>query len=151
MSIYEVPQKYINIFKALNTGSSCCAKTETGVTDFFTAVLGMQQGCILSQFFFRIHLDFVMRQAIDTQQAGIKWTNTDRLPDLHFADDLAFLANNSVQLQQMTDSLSNSAKKVGLRINTSKTKIQRIGNWNNNTTPTTVNIPWQVPRQLSDL
>ena len=92
-----------------------------------------------------------MKSNRHTQETGIKWTNTDLLPDLHFADDLAFLANNSVQLQQMTDSLSNSAKKVGLRINTSKTKIQRIGNWNNNTTPTTVNIPWQVPRQLSDL
>ena len=79
-----------------------------------------------------------MRKAIDTQEAGIKWTNCDRLPDLDFTDDLALLADNSVQLQQMTDGLKSNAEKVGLRINTSKINIQRIGNWNNSTTPITV-------------
>ena len=38
----------------------------------------------------------------------------------------------------MTDSLKSNAEKVRLCINTSKTKLQRIGNWNNNTTPITV-------------
>ena len=38
----------------------------------------------------------------------------------------------------MTDSTKSNAEKVGLCINTSKTKIQRTGNWNNNTTPITV-------------
>ena len=32
LSIYGVPQKYINIFKALYTDSRCCVKTETGVS-----------------------------------------------------------------------------------------------------------------------
>ena len=79
-----------------------------------------------------------MRKAIDTQEANMKWTDTDRLPDFEFADNLALLAKNSIQLQQMTDSLKSNGKKVGLRINTSKTKIQRIGNWNNNKIPITV-------------
>ena len=79
-----------------------------------------------------------MQKAIETQEAGIKWTNTDRLPDLDFADDLALLANNSIQLQKMMYSLKSNAEKVGLRINTRKTKIQRNGNWNNTTTPVTV-------------
>ena len=78
-----------------------------------------------------------MPKAIDTQEADMKWTDTDRLPDFEFADNLAFLAKNSIQLQQMTDSLKSNGKKVGLRINTSKTKIQRTGNWNNKT-PITV-------------
>ena len=80
----------------------------------------------------------LMRKAIDTQEASIKWTNTDRLPDLYFTDNLALLANISIQLQQMTDSLKSNVKKFGLCINTSKTKIQRIGNWNNNITSITV-------------
>ena len=88
VSIYGVPQKYINTLKALYTDSSCCVKTETGVTDFFTIL----SGCILSPSFFLILLDFVMRKAIDTKEAGIKWTNTERLPNLDFADDLVLLA-----------------------------------------------------------
>ena len=76
-----------------------------------------------------------MQKAIGTQEVGIKWTNNDhRLPDLDFADDFTLLVNNSIQLQQITDSLKSNAVKVGLCINTSKTKIQRTGNWNNNTT-----------------
>ena len=59
LSVYGVPQKYINIFKALYTDSSCCVKSETGVTDFFTILSGVQQGCILLPLFFLILLDFV--------------------------------------------------------------------------------------------
>ena len=136
LSIYRVPLKYTNIFKALYTDSSCCVKTETGVTDFFTTLSGVQQGCILSPLFFLILLDLT-RKAIETQESGIKLTNTDQLSDLDFADDLPLLANNSIQLQQMNDSLKSNAGEVGQSINTSKTKIQRIRNWNNNTTPIT--------------
>ena len=103
LSIYGVPQKYINIFKALYTNSSCCVKTETGVTDFSPILSGVQQGCIPSPFFFLISLDLVMRKAIDTQEASINWTNTERLPDLDFADDLTLLVKNSTQIQQMND------------------------------------------------
>lgn len=39
------------MFKALYTNSSCSVKTETGETDLFTILLGVQQDCILSPFF----------------------------------------------------------------------------------------------------
>lgn len=93
----------MNIFKALYTDSRCCVKSETGVTDFLTILSGVQQQYILSPLFFLILLHLVMQKAIDTGEARIKWENTDRLPDLAFEDDLALLANNSIQLQQMTD------------------------------------------------
>ena len=38
----------------------------------------------------------------------------------------------------MIYSLKSNAEKVRLCINTRKNKVQRIGNWNNNTTPITV-------------
>ena len=138
LSIYGVPQKYMNIFKALYTDSSCCVKSETGVTDFVTILSGVQQQYILSPLFFLILLDLLMQKAIDTGEARIKWESTDRLPDLAFEDDLALLANNSIQLQQMTDCPKSNAQKVSLCINTSSTNIQRIGNWSNNTAAVTV-------------
>ena len=57
---------------------------------------------------------------------------------LHFTDNLALSVNVSIQLQQKTDSLKSNVEKFGLCINTSKTKIQRIGNWNKNATSITV-------------
>ena len=92
---YGIPQKYINIFKALYKDSSCCIKTESGMTEFFLILSGVQQGCILSPFFFLIIIDYVMRKAMNTQEVGIKWSNTDWLTDLDFADDVAILANET--------------------------------------------------------
>ena len=56
----------------------------------------------------------------------MKWTNTDQLADLDFADDLALLVNNSMQLHQITDSLKSNTEKVSLCINTRKIKIKII-------------------------
>ena len=56
----------------------------------------------------------------------MKWTNTDQLAVLDFADNLALLVNNSMQLHQITDSLKSNAEKVSLCVNTRKIKTQRI-------------------------
>ena len=62
--------------------------------------------------------------------SGIIWQETT-LTNLDFADDLAILTNKCEQMQLMTDSLKNLSKKVGLRISVDKTKIQKIGNFEN--------------------
>ena len=51
--------------------------------------------------------------------------------DLDFADDLPLMTNGCEQMQLMADSLKNLSKKVGLRISVDKTKIQKIGNLEN--------------------
>jgi len=33
--LYGIPQQYINIFKSLYLNSSCCVKTDSGLTEFF--------------------------------------------------------------------------------------------------------------------
>ena len=47
---------------------------------------------------------------------------SEKLADLDFADDLALLCNTQEELQEMTNSLQCNAAKVGLCINTEKTK-----------------------------
>ena len=51
----------------------------------------------------------------------------DRLTDLDFADDIALLAENNLQCQQMTQQLKAESAKIGLRINLTKTKILKLG------------------------
>ena len=105
--------------------SSCCVKTETGYTDFFNIVSGVQQGCILSPFFFLILLDYVSKKSLDDQLYGISWKDS-KLSDLDFADDLAVLADTCANMQSATNSLVELAKKVGLRVNTDKTQIRKV-------------------------
>ena len=39
---YGVPDRYISIFKSLYNDLMCCVKTETGFTDFFRVIYGVQ-------------------------------------------------------------------------------------------------------------
>lgn len=48
----------------------------------------------------------------------------------------------------MTDCLKSNAEKVRLRINTSKTKTERIGNWNSKTT--SIKVDERLLEQVSD-
>jgi len=58
---------------------------------------------------------------------GIKWTDSARLTDLDFADDLSLLAETRDILQEMTTNLETEAEKVGLKISAEKTKVMQIG------------------------
>ena len=61
LGTYGIPEKYINILKALYQNSSCCIKTVHGHTEYFEIVPGVRQECILSPFLFTIVIDFVMK------------------------------------------------------------------------------------------
>ena len=49
-----------------------------------------------------------------------------QLDDLDLADDSALLSHNHEQLQAKTTSLQTTSSKIGLKINTEKTKVVRI-------------------------
>lgn len=57
---------------------------------------------------------------------GIKWTDSSRLTDLDFADDLSLLAETIDILQEMTTNLETEAEKVGLKISAEKTKCRSV-------------------------
>jgi len=105
LKYYSIPDRFINIFKALYINSSCCVKTASGYTEFFEIVSGVPQGCILSPFLFIVVIDFVMRRTMDKPEYGIVWQKQNRLTDLDFADDLATLAEEENVCQEMTTKL----------------------------------------------
>ncbi|KAK1805428.1 hypothetical protein P4O66_019744 [Electrophorus voltai] len=123
---YGIPQRFVNIFQNLYISSSCCVRTDDGYTDFFNIETGVKQGCILSPILFLLTVDYVMKKAMMSPVTGIPWTNGSHLTDLDFADDIALLANAKLALQSITTCLEGEAEKVGLRINTDKTKVMRV-------------------------
>ncbi|KAK1785456.1 hypothetical protein P4O66_018823 [Electrophorus voltai] len=101
-------------------------ETDDGYTDFFNIETGVKQGCILSPILFLLAVDYVMKKAMMSPVTGIPWTNGSHLTDLDLADDIALLVNTKPALQSMTTCLQGEAEKVGLRINTDKTKVMRV-------------------------
>ena len=84
-----------------------------------------------------------MRKAMNDPTSGIKW-NVTRLTDLDFADDLALLGDSVESPKAMTNNLASTAAKVGLRINTAKTKIMSVKEYH----PITVQVNNQNAEEI---
>ena len=153
------PPKIVSIIKLL------CGDFRTNIicgqylTEYFEIKTGVKQGCILSPFLFCLGIDWIMKETALGDKGGIKWTFTETLDDLEFADDISLLShrqkshrqkryvickfrssNVSVKVHLMpplspsavsfmtgdilrkSDELAISAGKIGLKINTNKTK-----------------------------
>ena len=67
-----------------------------------------------------------MRRTVRQEENGIRWKLTSKLDDLDFADDVALLSSTKQQIQNKTTQMDEEARRVGLRINTQKTKTMRI-------------------------
>ncbi|XP_016336376.1 uncharacterized protein LOC107684595 [Sinocyclocheilus anshuiensis] len=124
---FGIPERFVNMFWNLYYKSSCCVRTETGNTDFFTIETGVRQGCILSPLLFLMVVDCVMQKAMDHPEFGIPWRGSERLTDLDFADDIALLGTIRKNIEETTKRLEQEAAKIALRISTTKTKVMRVG------------------------
>jgi hypothetical protein len=74
-------------------------------------------------------MDWILKQAVDDGNWGLKWVDEKKLSDLDFADDIALLDETWKGMQSLTDMIQEVAGKVGLHMNTSKTKLMKIGNF----------------------
>ena len=59
-------------------------------------------------------------------QKGSKWTFTETLEDLDFADDVVLLSHCFSGIQSKSEDLARNAGKIGLNVNSTKTKSLRI-------------------------
>lgn len=126
---YGIPKKLINIMKDFYRDSRCAVRVDGVLSEFFDIQSGVKQGCVLSPFLFGIVMDWVLKTSM-SDVGGLDWVEGDRLSDLDFADDIVLLHGSYEGMQAMTQSLEVVAGKVGLVINTTKTKIMTVGKWN---------------------
>src|ERR1700733_14168394 len=124
-----IPIRIIDIAKSFYDGSRCAVRYEGVVGEWFGIVTGVRQGCVLSPMVFALVVDWIMKRATGSNNTGLKWVNGNRLSDLDFADDIALLENTWDGIKEITGKVREEAAKVGLSINPEKTKIMRIGKW----------------------
>ena len=83
-------------------------------------------GCNMSGFLFRMVIDWIMRKTVRYGESGIRWKLQSKPDNLDFADNVALLSSIRQHMQHKGTRMDEAAKRVGLRINKTKTKVLRI-------------------------
>ena len=126
---YSIPDKLVH---AINGYANTRAKVYSpdGVSEEFDIVAGVLQGNTLSPYLFIIVLDYVLRKAINGHNEELGFTIVPRRSRiLHptvltdFSDDIALLSNTVSQARELLLRVESECKKVGLLLNTKKTKL----------------------------
>lgn len=131
-----VPVKIINIIKKFYEGASSRVLHEGQLSEPFVTISGVKQGCALSPLLFITTLDLIF-DVVTKESTGLNWRINERLCDLAYADDVILLSTKHQDMQNMIDKMVTESGKLGLKINTKKTKSMRVNV--NNATPFVIN------------
>ena len=101
--------------------------TGHGTTEWFQIGKRVHQGCILSPCLFNFYAEYIMRNAgLEQAQAGIKIAERN-INNLRCADDTTLMAESEEELKSLLMKVKVESKKVGLKLNSQKTKIMVSG------------------------
>jgi len=131
MRSYDIPSKIISMVKALYGDFECAVVDGQGTTEWFKIRTGVKQGCNMSGLLLLLVVDWVMTNALQERNTGIRWKFNTKLEDLDFVDDIALLSSTRQHIQTKNDKLTHEAGRVGLKVNVDKCKLLRINSRNN--------------------
>ena len=112
--------------KSLYHDVSYAVKVNGQLTDWFKVHNGVTQGCVLSCSLFQIYLND-LAIGINRLNCGVQ-VNGRNIGILMFADDIALITKNEVDLQRMLDYLNRWCKEWKLSINGEKSKVIHFRN-----------------------
>ena len=126
-----IPEHLVVLMRNLYSDQETTVRTEQGETEWFGIGKGVQQGFILSPYFFNLYAEQIIREAgLYEEQRGVKiggrLTNNSR-----YADDTTLLAENEADLKYLLMKLKGQSISIGLHLNLKKTKILTTDNINN--------------------
>ena len=140
----ELPDHLTCLLRNLHPGQEATVRTGHGTTDWFQFGKGVHQGCILSPCVFNLYAEYIMRNAgLDEAQAGIKIAGRN-INNLRYADDTTLTAESKEELKNLLMTVKEESEKVGLKLNTQKTKIMASG------PITSWQIDWETMETVTD-
>ena len=117
-----IPDHLTCLLRNLYAGQEATVRSGPGTTDWFQVEKGVRQGCILSPCLFNLYAEYIMRNTgLEEAQAGIKIARRN-INNLRYADDTTLMAE-SEELKNLLMKVKEESEKVGLKLNTQKTKI----------------------------
>ncbi|XP_030839582.1 uncharacterized protein LOC115923289 [Strongylocentrotus purpuratus] len=132
LTAYGIPEQLVNAIGKMYEDTKAKVISPDGETDLFEIMAGVLQGDTLAPYLFVIVLDYALRAAIDGHEEELGFQLERRrsrrvgpeiITDLDFADDIALLSEELEQAQKLLSRVETSVGKVGLRMNSGKTKF----------------------------
>jgi hypothetical protein len=123
---YGIPEKLVSLIRNTYYSMKCRVTHAGQMSESFEVKTGVRQGCLLSPFLFLLVIDWIMTTVTTDRSNDIQWTLLTQLDDLDFADDLALLSHNYMQIQDKTTRLATTSAGTGLKINLKKTELIKI-------------------------
>ena len=115
------------LLRNLYAGQEATVRTGHGPTDWFQIGKGVRQGCILSPCLFNLYAEYIMRNTgLEETQARIKIARIN-INNLKYADDTTLMAEREGEQKSLLMKVKEESEKVGLKLNTQKTKIMASG------------------------
>uniref|UniRef100_A0A8B9WS07 Reverse transcriptase domain-containing protein n=1 Tax=Bos mutus grunniens TaxID=30521 RepID=A0A8B9WS07_BOSMU len=122
-----IPDHLTCLLRNLYAGQEATVRTGHGTTDWFQIGKGVPQGYILSPCLFNLYAEYIMRNAgLEETQAGIKIARRS-INNLRYADDTTLMAESEEELKSLLMKVKVESEKVGLKLNSQKTKIMASG------------------------
>ena len=122
-----IPGHLTCLLRNLYAGQEETVRTGHGTMDWFQIGKGVHQGCILLACLFSLNAEYIMRNAeLEEAQAGIKIARRN-INNLRYADDTTLIAESKDELKSLLMKVKEESEKVGLKLNTQKTKIMASG------------------------
>jgi len=129
-----VPKKIVSLIRSSYDGFACKVLHNGLLSEPFTSISGVRQGCLLSPLLFIIIMDAVVRRSSVNEPRGIVFNPlnmNERLECLDYADDKCEMSHRLSDMEAKIADLASESSKVGLKINYKKTKEMRINSDNN--------------------
>ena len=118
-----IPDHLTCLLRHLFAGQEATVRTGHGTTDWFQLGKGVHQGCILSPCLLDLSAEYIMRNAgLDEAQTGLKIARRN-INNLRYAEDTTLMAESEEELRSLLMKVKQESEKVGLKLNTQKTKI----------------------------
>ena len=122
-----IPDHLTCLLRNLFAGQEVTVRTGHRKTDWFQIGKGVCQGCIMSPSLFKFYAEYIMRNAgLEEAQAGVKIVGRN-INNLRYADDTTLMAESEEELKSLLMKVKEESEKVGLNLNTQKTKIMASG------------------------
>ena len=121
-----IPDHLTCLLRNLYAGQETKVRTGHGTINRFQIRKGVHQGNILSPCLFKLHAEYIMRNAgLEEAQAGIKIAGRN-ISTLRYADDTTLMAE-SEELKNLLMKVKEESEKVGFKLNIRKTEIMASG------------------------